>query len=489
MKQIFIPIFLLITCSLSAQYQAPIGYNSVAPTTVAPSANGTWLRINTSNGRQYIWSPTLAAWVTLAQGFDNTVGCVAPSYTPAIGQSTFAANGCNPPELYAYYSSAWHCMNCETGATYTAGTGISISVGNEISNTGDLSNTNELQSLSLSGQDLSISSGTGTTLPVVGITAGSGITATPTAGVYNIVNTSPDQTVSISGASGTYPNFTLPTSEVPLTFSQGVTRTTNDVKNDLITGKSGGQTVVGGTASGNSLTLSSTNNTTKGKVLIGTSAYDEVNNRLGIANSSPGRLLTIGAAGAGFDLYTSSAANDAVKSVASSSGAGWGVQNTNSSGFSGVEYLDNAGNLAVFTGYRNGGTGEFRFNNIATSGFITFKIASTDRLVIANSGLVTISNSLSLSTAGSKLNIATGTNASIGTATLVAGAVTVNTTAVTSSSQIIVCYNTPSGTLASGLSAPSASIVNGTSFVINSLTTAGVVNTLDTSTVRYWIIN
>ncbi len=88
-----------------------------------------------------------------------------------------------------------------------------------------------------------------------------------------------------------------------------------------------------------------------------------------------------------------------------------------------------------------------------------------------------------------KLNVTTGTNASAGTATLVLGTVTVSTTAVTSSSLIYVVYDTPAGTLASGLSAPAGSIVNATSFVINSVTTAGVVNTTDTSTVRWWIIN
>ena len=41
--------------------------------------------------------------------------------------------------------------------------------------------------------------------------------------------------------------------EVPLTFNTGLTRTGNTVKNDLITGKAGGQTVVGGTVAADSL--------------------------------------------------------------------------------------------------------------------------------------------------------------------------------------------------------------------------------------------
>jgi hypothetical protein len=107
----------------------------------------------------------------------------------------------------------------------------------------------------------------------------------------------------------------------------------------------------------------------------------------------------------------------------------------------------------------------------------------------APSEVLSVAGNVQLTTAGNKLKIATGTNASIGTSTLAAGTVTVSTTAVATGSHIVVCYDTPAGTLASGLSAPTASIVNGTSFVINSLTTAGVVNTLDTSTVRWFIIN
>lgn len=54
-------------------------------------------------------------------------------------------------------------------------------------------------------------------------------------------------------------------------------------------------TIRGGSSSGGNLTLSSTSNGTKGKLLFGTSAYDEVNNRLGIGIASPSWQLAVDA--------------------------------------------------------------------------------------------------------------------------------------------------------------------------------------------------
>lgn len=83
-----------------------------------------------------------------------------------------------------------------------------------------------------------------------------------------------------------------------LDFQDGITRTDNVITADLSTGVAGGQTVVGGTAAGDDLTLSSTTNLSKGSVLIGSSAYDEANNRLGIATATPSAGLHVASAGA-----------------------------------------------------------------------------------------------------------------------------------------------------------------------------------------------
>lgn len=104
--------------------------------------------------------------------------------------------------------------------------------------------------------------------------------------------------------------------------------------------------------------------------------------------------------------------------------------------------------------------------------------------VTATTGNLTASNgNLSLGTAGNKVIIATGTNASIGTsAAMTAGAVTVATTAITASSKVFVSAAVAGGTQGT-LRADPADYIAGTSFVIRSS------NAADTSTVNWWIIN
>jgi hypothetical protein len=87
-------------------------------------------------------------------------------------------------------------------------------------------------------------------------------------------------------------------------------------------------------------------------------------------------------------FYNSSGEIFAVSNVV---GAGFAIQNLNSSNFSGIEYYNASGGLHTFSGANNA-NGEFRFNNVASGGFIAFKIASADELKIFNSGNVGINN-------------------------------------------------------------------------------------------------
>lgn len=126
-------------------------------------------------------------------------------------------------------------------------------------------------------------------------------------------------------------------------------------------------------------------------------------------------------------------------------------------------------------------SGDSGGNLSPTSGNIVIA-GGTNVTTVGSGSTITVNLDATL-TGLTKLNVTTGSNASIGTsAAMVAGTVTVSTTAVTASSIIFVSRNTAGGTTGN-LSAPTASIVAGTSFVINSSS-----NT-DTSTVNWWIIN
>lgn len=73
-----------------------------------------------------------------------------------------------------------------------------------------------------------------------------------------------------------------------------------------------GQLEVGSAGSGGNLLLQSTSHPTKSKILFGTSAYDEVNNRLGVGNASPSDTLHVGdleSAFAGFFTFNDSRAH------------------------------------------------------------------------------------------------------------------------------------------------------------------------------------
>lgn len=76
----------------------------------------------------------------------------------------------------------------------------------------------------------------------------------------------------------------------------------------LLDGRSSGQTLTGGVNASGTLTLRSTSNATKGKILFGTSAYDELNNRLGIGNSAPDFPLHITGEARASSLWLNSSA-------------------------------------------------------------------------------------------------------------------------------------------------------------------------------------
>lgn len=150
-------------------------------------------------------------------------------------------------------------------------------------------------------------------------------------------------------------------------------------------------------------------------------------------------------------------------------------------GFLGTGAISMAGGLTVtstggINAVRFSATGSTTPNNgfyLPATNTLGWATNSTQRLTINASGQV------ALQTVGAGLSIKEGSNAKMGTATLVAGAATVSTTAVTATSRIFVLSQVDGGT--PGYLRVSTRTA-GTSFVI----TSG--SALDTSTVAWMIV-
>lgn len=140
---------------------------------------------------------------------------------------------------------------------------------------------------------------------------------------------------------------------------------------------------------------------------------------------------------------------------------------------------------AATTTIGTGGTGAVAIGNATGNTAVTGSLTASTTLTATLGAITATNGNLVLGSAGNKLLVhaTTAASDSIGTsAAMTSGTVTVSTTAVTAASKIFLTHNTVGGTIGI-LSAPTASIVAGTSFVINSS------SALDTSTVNYWIVN
>jgi hypothetical protein len=114
-----------------------------------------------------------------------------------------------------------NAVNLPAGTAYTEGQGIDINNG-IIANTGDLSNTNELQSLQLQGQQLSISNGNTITLPINTYNAGAGIDINGT--MISAEDSSPTnelQTLNVTGQQLTISNGNTVNLPQPTPYNAG----------------------------------------------------------------------------------------------------------------------------------------------------------------------------------------------------------------------------------------------------------------------------
>jgi hypothetical protein len=141
---------------------------------------------------------------------------------------------------------------------------------------------------------------------------------------------------------------------------------------------------------------------------------------------------------------------------------------------SSIDYTTGSTNFNHAFWINNGGTITRAATIFNTTGNLRLGTTNTDP-----SDKLGIEGNLSLLNVGNKLKIATGLNASVGTATLSSGTITVNTTAVTASSIILLTLQNCSNCGTPYISAKTA----GTSFLVSS------TNVLDGSIVAYQIIN
>ncbi|HNI73165.1 MAG TPA: hypothetical protein PLX65_06510, partial [Accumulibacter sp.] len=126
-----------------------------------------------------------------------------------------------------------------------------------------------------------------------------------------------------------------------------------------LAGTAGGQTLTGGTAAGDNLTLRSTSHATRGAIVFGTaSEYDEVNNKLGIGTLTPSAkvhvLATTEQLRLGYDAakYCSITVSDAGALTIDPTGKTITITSVNSTATLGTELVANGGfdsNLSSWT--------------------------------------------------------------------------------------------------------------------------------------------
>ncbi len=181
-------------------------------------------------------------------------------------------------------------------------------------------------------------------------------------------------------------------------------------------GGSGGFVLDGGTSYANAVTID------PGPLNVG---YGGIRTDGGV--TAPTFLIPFTDGGSNASItYLGQAGNAGEVLIASSgTGAVLGIKNTLATGFSGVEYIDNTGALAVFSGFNNGVAGQFRFNNVATAGHFNFMIGGVTKLAVLNSGETTSAQGFGATTYLRSTGVATG---SLPSPTGLAGAMETDTT-------------------------------------------------------------
>ena len=466
----------LVACSQrNITKTAGVFYCESAPNFLPSEWTSSELAVDTTTGYIYQWNRELDEWLQLGQGIDWISGTAAPAYTPLDNQSKFAINAAN--ELYAYDGATWSLVSGGGGATYTEGYGVNI-VADEISvDTTQIPTSFGAASVYRLWPKGNVNSYQAASTKRNWIIYNNNIQAASTRNAFMKFDT-----ISFTGI-GSTTNIS----------GNGIWMATSTTVADMVSGFSnniqhgGGFNMFG---SGNINFSDWRSSGTRGSVL---KAFNWASGGGGdVAISffrSQSSDVTTGLAqlGAGEEIAAIRfSAADTTRALTSTKTFQYPLPCAAIVGYTFKKQWNNAhyGGIGIWT--TNGSTTQVRAVAVDSTFSTTVRagigVVPSPANTLQVAGQTSIAGNLALSTAGNKISIATGTNASVGTATLVGGTITINTTAVTANSIIICNHVTPIVTQGI-LSVPAASIVPGVSFTINSDSVA------DASSINWWIIN
>lgn len=261
--------------------------------------------------------------------------------------------------------------------------------------------------------------------------------------------------------------------ESALTFSTGLTRSTNTITSNLNVGVAGGQTIIGGTATTDTLIYKTTTGAgatgARHIFQVGNNGATEAmtilnNGNLGINVVSPGEKLQVNGA-----IKTTGAAATSMASAAFidfQSGGGrfvsYGADVSTRGKISLIQVVSNGTSLVTPFGTDTSGNVSLGQNTTITNGNLT------------------------LGTAGNALFITEGSNGRVGQVALVAGTKAITITGLATSSRALVTLVTPSGV---SLTVNYQAVCTANTLTLQANIAAGTINTSDVSTLNYFVIN
>ena len=261
MKNIFILLFFLLAWS-GIQAQAIVKgsgvlYTNGSPTSPVNISVDAEICIDTVSGLWYEYNRDAGSWAKAGFRVQRKNISIAPTGAPGDKQSEIVINDVD--SMYLWRSGAWRHLNkaggdpsitnegilgvgagSGTSATLISNTSTSNAVTinaagilaiteSTSSNGGSITLTaTEVDGSVTNEGDLTVAAGTGSTSIInsntsgstgVTVTAGTGLGIAESGNTITLTNSSPDQTVALTGAgitavTGTYPNFTITSTEV-----------------------------------------------------------------------------------------------------------------------------------------------------------------------------------------------------------------------------------------------------------------------------------